>query len=413
MEQIMILLPSEIPVLRDLEGQDLITDCEQYSIYYKNLIYPYREEWDIQVICQYGSNLGNMWRIETFPDDVTEFPFTIVIYEYFGKKLAEKTSTIKLVSKKAGEEIKLLCIGDSMTQVGTYIEYAGNRLSNIRTLGLRRFGNVNHEGRGGWKCESYFTEYDDKKGIGVSPFLFPVQLEAKSYFGNKHVKDIIDAGGSNRYWYRGFRREEPEGDMYCFEEDALVHVTNGRRIEHPTFAFSFAKYLERYEMEIPDVVSILFGANEFQCCSYENLQEELEKYLYYMDAMVCSVKQADEDIPIIINLPVIGSDQYAWGSRLGCLGSAKQYEHNIKKACEALIEKYDARQREKIYICPMLLVCSPETGFRKIESLENLYTDISVRHSSNWVHPCSVGYMQMGTALAGVIGRAFEKPYKR
>jgi len=31
-----------------------------------------------------------------------------------------------------------------------------------------------------------------------------------------------------------------------------------------------------------------------------------------------------------------------------------------------------------------------------------------VEHRSNWVHPCNVGYMQMGAALAGVIEGAMS-----
>ena len=194
----------------------------------------------------------------------------------------------------------------------------------------------------------------------------------------------------------------------------LVQAGTGAKIKNPAFTFSFSKYLDRFSQDTPDVVSILFGANEFQLCAYENLEAELEKYLGYMDAMVHSVRDADKNTAIIINLPVIGSDQYAWGMKLGCRGSAKQYEYCIKTACSALLEKYDGRQEERIYICPMVLVCSPETGFRKIASLENMYTDILVEHSSNWVHPCNVGYMQMGTALAGVVaGAALESAERR
>lgn len=406
MEKIMVLLPKELYILRDFENQDLITDREEYSIYYKNLIYPYKEEYDVQISCQYGMNLGELWRISSFPEGVKEFPLTVSVFGSYGELLAEASATVKLLSKSLKKDIKLLCIGDSMTQVGQYIEQAADRVFGLKTLGLRSFGSVRHEGRGGYRCDQYFAEYDNKKCIGVSPFLFPKGVPAEKYYGCKQFYDTVRNGGNHKYWYRGFDDQPLIDGMLYYENGALINSTTGEIIPDPVFEFSFEKYLKRYSIETPDVVSILFGANEFQLCSYKELPEQREKYLSYIDAMVSSVKAADSKIKVIVNLPVLGSDQYAWGMRLGCQSSVKQFEYCIKTVCEALIERYDSRQSEGIYICPMLLSCSPKTGFRSMASAENLYTDIMVTHSNNWVHPCEVGYRQMGTALAGVIEEA-------
>lgn len=59
-----IILPEKISVLRDVKNQSIHTDFEQYSIYYKNIIYPYSEEYDVQIECEFGKNLGNCWRLE-------------------------------------------------------------------------------------------------------------------------------------------------------------------------------------------------------------------------------------------------------------------------------------------------------------------------------------------------------------
>ena len=50
-----------------------IQTLEQYSIYYKNIIYPYSEEYDVQIECEFGKNLGNCWRLEEFNDIADTF----------------------------------------------------------------------------------------------------------------------------------------------------------------------------------------------------------------------------------------------------------------------------------------------------------------------------------------------------
>ncbi len=52
-----IILPEKISVLRDVKNQSIYTDFEQYSIYYKNIIYPYSEEYDVQIECEFE----NLW----------------------------------------------------------------------------------------------------------------------------------------------------------------------------------------------------------------------------------------------------------------------------------------------------------------------------------------------------------------
>ena len=154
-------------------------------------------------------------------------------------------------------------------------------------------------------------------------------------------------------------------------------------------------------MEKPDIVSLLFGANEFQLCPYENLKAEIKKYIEALKKMIDSIKEFDKDIKIIVNLPVCGSDQYAWGNALGCKSSLKQYDYCIKRASEALIEEFD--KKENIYICPMIAVCDTDAGFPWDYVKSNIYSDKTEIRSSNWVHPSVVGYKQMGDALAAVI----------
>ena len=119
--------------------------------------------------------------------------------------------------------------------------------------------------------------------------------------------------------------------------------------------------------------------------------------------MVLAIKELDSNIKIIINLPVCGGDQYSWGNALGCKGSAKQYDYCIKMASKALIDTFDNKKSEGIFICPMIAVCDTDAGFPSENVKCNIYSERTKRHCSNWVHPSDVGYKQMGDAFAATI----------
>ena len=81
--------------------------------------------------------------------------------------------------------------------------------------------------------------------------------------------------------------------MVFLEKGVLYRFKNGEKEEldkNPQFEFDFGKYIQRYEMPKPHVVSLLFGANEFQPCSYDMLEAELKKYINALDKMIASVK---------------------------------------------------------------------------------------------------------------------------
>lgn len=407
MNEISIVLPHKISILRDVKNQGIRWDKEEYSIYYRNIIYPYSEEYDIQIECRYGKNLGHCWRLDNFENVEKKFSLTVKIYTACGVLAASKKCMIEILGKKEHKNIKLLCIGDSMTMSETYIEQAANKARNVDTVGLRSVrSGVRHEGRGGWTCEAYFERYDDN-GWGVSPFLFPKGCTGKDYFGSRTFWDkVSDPGHKTDYSYTGIQPQYIKDGMVCFDRGRLYRYSEGAYTEEcadPEFGFSFKKYVERYLDCVPDAVSILFGANEFQLCGYEELERELERYIFMLKSMVASIREYSRDIAVIICMPVCSGGQYAWGSRMGCSGSAKQYDFCIKAAGASILRNFDCRRDENIFICPMLAVCDPLSGFPRDMAKTNIYSENMFSVNADWVHPSDAGYKQMGDALAAVI----------
>ena len=237
---LMIILPQTVYILRDKENQGIITNREEYSIYYENIIYPYSCEYDIKIDCDYGKNLGTLWRIDDFKSCPRRFPLSISVYLY-GSLLAKKQIFVE-ISERSNKELSLMCIGDSMTQAEEYEMQAVIKSEHIRTLGTRRIKLVSHEGRGGLRLYDYLFGYENK-GWFTSPFLFPEGVEAKKYYGDVSFWEGVKSS-PNHYTNIGFEFEEIKNGMYCLKEGKLCVFENGSytvKDNNPKFSFDFAK----------------------------------------------------------------------------------------------------------------------------------------------------------------------------
>ena len=401
----MIILPDTLYILREKTKQDIAPQREEYNIYYKNILFPYSEDFDVKIDCAYGKNLGHCWRLDTFGEE-SIFPLRIRIYLY-AELLADKTVNVhltELTEKKAS----LLCIGDSMTRGEEYVFQAAWKSENTDTVGTRQLRYASHEGRGGWRIQFYLENYW-KDNSDVSPFLFPKNVAAKDYYGSYEFWQRVQET-PNSYYTAGFTYQPIEEGMYTMKDGALCKFENGEFTivdENPEFEFNFEKYLEKNNFVRPDIVTFLFGANELQMTAYEDSEADIAAMIARYETIIGYIKK--DNTKIVIKLPVCGADQYCWGTGCGCRGTVKQYDYNIKMLSKAIIEKYGNREDEGFFVCPMLAVCDPENGFTSSVTIDSLYTEHQSRHLNNWVHPSgNVGYKQMGDALAGVVCRIKE-----
>ena len=72
-------------------------------------------------------------------------------------------------------------------------------------------------------------------------------------------------------------------------------------------------------------------------------------------------------------------------------------------AGKRLLEEFDNKQSENIFISPMIMCLDPVNGFDHSTVKANIHSAATEIRQSNWVHPNNSGYYQMGDALASVI----------
>lgn len=146
-----------------------------------------------------GKSGAKRWSVTPTPEQVGDHEWKIAVYRG-DEKLAEKSMTWHVSPNKpaADREIKILIVGDSLTNATIYPADLAERLTKSGVKWKMFGGNrplsakpeVSHEGYGGWTWERFITLYNPepwKDGIrNSSPFLFPPadkpQLDIARYF---------------------------------------------------------------------------------------------------------------------------------------------------------------------------------------------------------------------------------------
>ncbi len=417
MKKTEIILPKRIAVLREQPNQDIKVKNEELSLYFNNFIHPMYPWQDIVVECEYGRNMGHCWRINEYPQDISEFDLTIKVYDEEGILVTEKKTVIELFDQEMKKPFKIVCVGDSLTHHMIYVSHMQNRLKKVISCGTRSYDGHNFgEGRGGWQYKHYFEKHSLKKGERgatnwVSPFLFPKGIEGKEYFGDMEYYEASQEENRSTCCFNGFEFAEiKEGQFYHKHGKLYKYGVKEPVQESVQWEFSFKKYLEKNDITNLNAVSLLFGANDIAPYEYEITKEAVNRYIDNTKRFIKEVKATDESIDVIINLPVLGSDQSAFGKVLGCSGTYKAHAHNMREGAKALLKEFEGV--EGVYICPMLHVLDTENGFDKARIRANLYNDNQIIIKNDGVHPNANGYRQMGDALAAVVEKLRKKEGK-
>ena len=432
-----IVLPRRIYCIKGNHNE-----AEQLNIYFKNIMQYCPEDAYVDVECKYGKHYGDFWRLDIGGNnnegaDISEepFPLKINLRSFDGEIIASSTTEVQLVTKHTSKECAIMYIGDSMTRASVYVEHVQRILPNLKIMGTRTYdGLIYTEGRGGWRTvgDYGFVSCD------TSPFMFPAGTNGDKYLGNCRFwksavyenpngydymgfqKTAQNQDGSYKYDSNGFPTSPCEGDVVFdpsfSDEGSLLEWENGvwKSIDtSPKWEFNFKKYLKRYETMFvqnnqqasPDIVSILLGANDFQTIKHEQFDSVLSNYIEGIQTMIDSIKIYNPEIKIILNMPIMGAPQDAWGICQGCFVDEARYRHHILKANHSILKKWDndTALQEGIYISPMLVGLDPDYGFDKQVEYANKHCNTLIERFNNWVHPNVAGYKQMGDVLAAVI----------
>ena len=148
---------------------------DTFQLFYRGVIeavYPYQYDIRIAYNGQNGKNYPRYFQLTPESSDIGEHTLTIRVQTNSGYEVGSASCKIVVhaaPSTSPVEPINILCVGDSLTAGGTWVQEmarrllgtggtpAGHGLSNINFIGTVGAGDVKWEGYGGWTWNSYMA----------------------------------------------------------------------------------------------------------------------------------------------------------------------------------------------------------------------------------------------------------------
>lgn len=175
-------------------------------IYFDNIVLTQNlDRYRFQVSCDIGKTLERFWEVQPTVDDSGTHPIRIDVFGEEDRLIASATSVLKVVGnaqRNSTEPIRLLFIGDSLTNASAYPNEVARLLSQHEGVGWEMLGThkpasaaagVAHEGYGGWTWSNFVSKFEpnpDGYKKRSSPFVFSSgdsrpQLDMHRYFQRK------------------------------------------------------------------------------------------------------------------------------------------------------------------------------------------------------------------------------------
>lgn len=327
----------EIIASNDMYG----VDGFESSLYFDNLVYQRFNDYLWDVVCSRGHHQDERFVVDNDAPGVYNLTVTAHNPESHAQ-VGEKAMTLRIADPVAGagKNPKCLFIGDSTTAGGIYTGELVNLFSADGSMDATLIGTIsgsgtgnNHEGRGGWKVETYYTDEN-------SPFVF-----------------------------------------------------NGN--------FSFTQYMSGNGFSGVDWVFFHLGINDvFGQSSDSGVDSITEVAMQRLQLMIDSIRGYDASIKIgmMVTIPP-SAQQDAFGANYSANQTQWRYKRNIMLWAKALIDAFEGKQAEDIYMVPVNLNLDTEHNMAQSVVPANSRTNKTVVRQANGLHPSSEGYYQMADAI--------------
>ncbi|MCB1227948.1 MAG: SGNH/GDSL hydrolase family protein [Verrucomicrobiales bacterium] len=321
-------------------------------LFYDNLVLTEKPEaFRFEFDCPVGTAEQRAWRIEATDDQVGTHPIRVTVRDANGTPLASAETRLQVAPRQAGagRPLRLLIIGDSLTNASQYPNemarwFAEPGNPNVTFLGTHHPSsaqpNVSHEGYGGWTWAAFLTRWNPQ---AAAPAAGPVKRATSPFL---------------------FAREgEPP-------------------------VFDLPRYFrESCDDQPPDVVTFLLGINDCFSANPDDpkaIDTKIDGVLAQADQLLAAFHAAAPQATLAVGLTTAPNAResgfeanykgryHRWGW--------KRIQHRL---VQRMIDHLANRESEGIHLVATELVVDPVEGYPE----------------NNGVHPNAHGYAQIGTAF--------------
>lgn len=325
------------PTLYALVGEEL-------NVYFDNIVTQGRDvdyEWD--VTCSIGQQMERGYTV--VPTEAGEYAISIKCSKNGMSMQAESKIVASTANQGDGVTRSMIILGDSTTNnSNATLKIAENFETDpmsLSLLGTRGTAPRNHEGRSGWKFSQYHTmAVDAYDGAVVNPFFNP-----------------------------------------------------------ETSKFDAAYYFANTGVAIPDYFVINLGINDmFGYADDASAESGIATNTTYLDATIASVRSAAPNTKICVALTIPPNySQDAFGKAYKCSQTRDRYKRNNALWVAELIERYQGRETDGIYILPINtnLDTRYNMGFEAAQVNKRNSETYQQPIGNGGVHPVESGYWQI------------------
>lgn len=314
---------------------------EELNVWFDNLVDGHDTDYAFEANCSVGMQLERCYRLTA--ETAGEYNLTIKATDKHGASVTKTTKVIVAAADAgSGDTASLIVLGDSTTNngiaIGKLVGNFANDVMNVSTMGTRGEGTSKHEGRSGWTFKKYFDTAGDSSVANLFCNPTTKTFDASYYFANSGVS-------------------------------------------------------------IPEWFFINLGINDtFSYYDDETLATCIESLNTYCDQMITSLKAVAPSIKIGVCLTIPPNySQDAFGKEYKCGQTRNRYKRNNVLWVENLIEKYDEREGENIYIVPIHTNLDTKygMGMEEIPHSKRSTGKYLSPYGNGGVHPETDGYWQI------------------
>ena len=375
------------------------------ELYYEQILLG-AEKYNIKATCPIGKALERKYQIVGDSSKVGNYTLSIDVYDDSSNHVAGGSTTIHIVSSEISKEIKVLPIGDSLTNDKPWLTELHTLSANISTIGTRK---GIHEGRSGANISNYtdtsgaaIYNFDNYySGTGSDAEIFS---ESKSYsIGDIVRKSTIAGNGQAGYDTFVFTSNHDAGawndsEVYCINKGNPFYDFNNKK-----FSMNFYKSFQNIDY---NTILIYLGTNGINLTPETNPKGALG-----MKDLINLIRQEDTTSPIIVVNTIYRSGQNGIGNQGNTDGYTAQSSYKFEEDKKVLLLAKSLEEMvgdmPNVYICPVGFTHDSRYNFGNVKVSVNPRltdtTEVYELQPLDSVHPQQCGYLQMADEMFSTI----------